>query len=245
MNRPVSSAFPVTRWSVVAAVAAGGDRAAARTALDELCRLYWQPLYGFARRKGFGPEDAEDATQGFLLEVLETEFLSNADPVLGRLRSFLLNAFSRHLMDIRRDAGRQKRGGGIEFIPLDFAEAEDRYLAAPAGPDAALQFESDWATALLESSLAKLEAAYVATDRAEIFAALRPWIGAGGETTDQAALAGKLGMSHAALRQSLLRLRERFRRTLREQIADTLRDPSDSAIDEELRALRAVVTASR
>lgn len=245
MECGVSSPFPVTRWSVVAAVAAGGDRAAARTALDELCRTYWQPLYGFARRKGFGPEDAEDATQSFLLEILEREFLTNADPAMGRLRSFLLNAFSRHLMDIRRDAGRQKRGGGIEFIPLDFSEAEERYLTTQTGPDAALQFESDWATALLESSLAKLEAAYAATDRAGIFTALRPWIGAGGETTDQAALAKQLGMSHAALRQSLLRLRERFRLTLRAQIADTLRDPADAAVDEELRALRTVLAANR
>src|SRR5262245_63630779 len=92
----VSSTFPVTRWSVIAAVAAvatGGDTAAARAALGELCRLYWMPLYTFARRKNLSPEDAEDATQGFLLGVLESQFLAAADPALGRLRSFLLTAF--------------------------------------------------------------------------------------------------------------------------------------------------------
>jgi len=239
----VSSSFPATRWSVVAAVSAGGDHAAAQTALGELCRIYWFPLYTFARRKNFSPEDAEDATQGFLLNILRTQFLAAADPALGRLRSFLLNAFSRHLSDIRRDAGRQKRGGGIEFIPLDFSEAEGRYQASPVVSDTTLQFEADWAAALLEAVMAKLESDYAANNRSEIFDGLRPFLGVGGEIPDQAELAARLGMSHAALRQSLMRVRERFRTTLRAQIADTLREPTAAAIDEELRALRAVLAS--
>jgi DNA-directed RNA polymerase specialized sigma24 family protein len=237
----VSSTFPVTRWSVIAAVASGGDNAAARAALGELCRLYWMPLYAFARRKNLRPEDSEDATQGFLLGVLESQFLAGADPALGRLRSFLLTAFSRHLMDLHRDAGRLKRGGGIEFISLDFEDAESRYQAAPQSQDAALQFESDWAAAVLEAAIAQLEADYAASGRSDIFDGLRPFLGAGGEIPNQAELAARLGMSHAALRQSLLRLRDRFRATLRAQIADTLREPTEAAIDEELRALRAVL----
>lgn len=239
----MSSSFPITRWSVIAAVAAGGDNAAARSALGELCRLYWMPLYAFARRRNFGAEDAEDATQSFLLSMLEAHFLATADPALGRLRSFLLTAFSRHLADLRRDAGRLKRGGGVEFISLDFGDAETRYQTAPTAQDAALQFETDWAAAVLEATIVQLESDYTATGRSAIFEALRPFLGAGGETPDQAGLATQLGMTHAALRQSLTRLRERFRSTLRAQIADTLREPTDAAIDEELRALRAVLAS--
>jgi len=240
----VSSTFPVTRWSVIAAVAAGGDCAAARAALSELCRLYWIPLYTFARRKNLSPEDAEDATQGFLLGVLESQFLASADPALGRLRSFLLTAFSRHLINLHREAGRLKRGGAVEFIPLDFGDAESRYQSAPQSQDAALQFESDWAAAVLEAAIIQIEADYAASGRSEIFAGLRPFLGGGGEIPDQAELAARLGMSHAALRQSLVRLRDRFRSVLRAQIADTLRNPTESAIDEELRALRAVLSES-
>lgn len=239
----MSSSFPITRWSVIAAVAAGGDSAAARTALGELCRLYWMPLYAFARRKNLSPEDAEDATQGFLLNVLETQFLATADPVLGRLRSFLLTAFSRHLIDLHRDSNRLKRGGGVEWIPLDFGDAESRYQASPQSADAALNFESDWAAAVLEAVISQLESDYAAHGRTAIFEGLRPFLGTGGEIPDQATLATQLGMSHAALRQSLTRLRERFRSTLRAHIADTLREPTDAAIDEELRALRAVLAS--
>ena len=237
----VSASFPVTRWSVIAAVAAGGDNAAARTALGELCRVYWIPLYAFARRKNFGPEDAEDATQSFLLRMLETHFLASANPELGRLRTFLLTAFSRHLSDTRRDAGRQKRGGDVEFIPLDLHDAEDRYLIGPQTQDPTLQFEADWAAALLEGAIEQVESEYTINGRPELFEALRPFLGAGGEIPHQGELAAQLGMSHAALRTSLTRLRDRFRTALRSLIADTLREPSESAIDDELRALRTML----
>jgi len=58
---------------------------------------------------------------------------------------------------------------------------------------------------------------------------------------DQAELAASLGLSHGTLRQALFRLRDRFRVTLRAQIADTLHDPTDAAIDDEIRTLRAVL----
>ncbi|MEK0449146.1 MAG: hypothetical protein RL088_1414 [Verrucomicrobiota bacterium] len=237
----VTSSFPATRWSVIAAVAAGGEHAGARTALGELCRAYWFPLYAFARRKNLSPEDAEDATQSFLLTVLEKKVFAAADPALGRLRTFLLTAFSRDLTDARRDAARQKRGGGIEFIPLDTTGAEDRFQGESHSPDATRQFETDWATALLEGVMTKLEADYAASDRAALFSALRPFLGTAEELPDQATLAGQLGMSHAAFRQTLARFRDRFRTTLRAQIADTLREPTEAAIDEELRALRAAL----
>ena len=56
--------FPPTRWTRV--VAANGDGAEAERALNELCGMYWYPLYAFVRRKGKGAVDAQDLTQGFL-----------------------------------------------------------------------------------------------------------------------------------------------------------------------------------
>jgi len=226
---------------MIARVATGGDHAAAHTALSELYRVYWYPLYAFARRRGFSPEDAEDATQSFWLDILDSTFFASADPARGRLRTFLLTAFSRQLSDARRDASRLKRGGGIEFVPLDIATAEDRMQAAPQAPDETHQFEADWASALVESAIARVEADYTATNRAPVFNALRPYLCGGGDLPDQAALAAQLGMSHGALRQTLTRLRDRFRTALRAAIADTLHDPTGAAIDEELRALRAVL----
>jgi hypothetical protein len=62
-------AFNTTHWSVV--LAAQGESPAAREALEKLCRTYWWPLYGFVRRQGYSPEEAQDLTQGFFALLLE------------------------------------------------------------------------------------------------------------------------------------------------------------------------------
>ena len=60
--------FPVTRWSFISEAQGKGERAA--LAMNELCTLYWPPVYAFVRRKGKSPADAEDITQGFFAELL-------------------------------------------------------------------------------------------------------------------------------------------------------------------------------
>src|SRR5262245_13507507 len=55
--------FATTHWSAVLA-AGQGDSLPALRALETLCRGYWYPIYVYVRRKGHGPDDAEDLTQG-------------------------------------------------------------------------------------------------------------------------------------------------------------------------------------
>src|SRR6188768_264535 len=104
-----AGAFHRTRWSLVMR-AADPQEPAARAALEELCRLYWPPLYCFARRKNLSPADAEDATQSFFAEILRRGTLESADPERGKLRTFLLCAFQRHLVDLLRAATALQRG---------------------------------------------------------------------------------------------------------------------------------------
>ena len=195
--------------------------------------------------RGLTPEDAEDATQSFFLAVLEHDFFATADTERGRLRTFLLSAFGHRLTDAHRAASREKRGGGIEFIPLELDGAETRFAAAAPSAEPAAQFEAEWAAALIESTVSRLQADYADTGKLPLFDALLPFLGTStGEPPDQAQLATQLGMSHVALRQSLLRLRTRFRTALRAQVADTLQDPSEASIDEELRNLQAVLSSA-
>src|SRR5438477_4289711 len=60
----VGVTFVTTHWSVV--LTAQGHSAAADEALEKLCRTYWWPLYGFVRRNGSGPEEAQDSLKLFL-----------------------------------------------------------------------------------------------------------------------------------------------------------------------------------
>lgn len=70
--------FKTTHWSDIIAVG-NVDSPLTVRALERLCASYWPPLYGFARRRGAGPEDAKDLTQSFFVRLLEK--ISGAGPI--------------------------------------------------------------------------------------------------------------------------------------------------------------------
>jgi DNA-directed RNA polymerase specialized sigma24 family protein len=230
--------FPNTAWTMVLSTRGGGDTTAARTALSQLCQLYWYPLYAFARRWGLGAEDAEDATQQFFATVLERNLFAAADRSLGKLRTFLLAAFQRDLLDEKKAANRLKRGGSADQISLDRLSAEERLAAEPTAPPEQF-FEREWAASVLEAAMSRLERNYTESGRGSHFAALLPFLTAEG---DYDALCDALQILPAAARQAVHRFRDRYGQALRDEIADTLQEPTETAIDEELQVLRAAMT---
>jgi len=90
-----AATFATTHWSLV--VAAQGKSPAAEEALEKLCRIYWRPLYAFARRQGYDSEEARDLTQGFFQLLLMRRDLDSAHREKGRLRSYLLVSFKHFL----------------------------------------------------------------------------------------------------------------------------------------------------
>src|SRR5437764_13524859 len=103
-------AFTTTHWSVV--LAAQGSSPAAEEALEKLCRSYWRPLYGFVRRQGCNPEEAQDLTQGFFALLLERRDFESVRREKGRLRSFLLASLKHFLANDRRRARALQLGQG-------------------------------------------------------------------------------------------------------------------------------------
>src|SRR5260370_14315689 len=118
--------FRPTRWSVVL-LSAQSKAPGSQAALAALCRLYWYPLYAFVRRRGYSPEDAQDLTQGFFLHLLDHKALAQVDPLKGKFRSVLLVSIQNYLSKEADRARCLKRGGEMQFVPLDAKNAEDRY----------------------------------------------------------------------------------------------------------------------
>ena len=120
-----------TRWTLIVAASGPTSSPEARAALDELCKLYWFPLYALIRREGYDSHQAKDLTQEFLGHVLETELFKKADARRGRFRSFLWESCRNFLKDEWRKGAAQKRGGGAvhpcngnaHTIPLIFFSA--------------------------------------------------------------------------------------------------------------------------
>src|SRR5947209_2614885 len=117
-------AFTTTHWSVV--LTAQERSPAADAALEKLCRTYWWPLYGFVRRQGYSPEEAQDLTQGFFALLLERRDFDAVRREKGRLRSYLLVSLKNFLGKAHRRAMTVKRGEGRPLVPLDELLARER-----------------------------------------------------------------------------------------------------------------------
>jgi RNA polymerase sigma-70 factor (ECF subfamily) len=235
--------FASTRWSLV--VAAGQrDLPESEAALASLCRLYWYPLYAYARRHLPHVEDAQDLTQEFFARLLEREYLRQADPRRGRFRSFLLTAFKHFLAKERERAHAQKRGGGRKVLPLDFQNGEQRYQREP-GHEATAEalYERGWALTLLEQTLARLREEQIGAGKERLFECLKGTLTGADAPRPYAELAAELGLSGEAIKVTVYRLRRRYGELLRAEIAQTVTTAEE--IEDELRALFAAVRAEK
>jgi len=230
-----NAAFVTTHWSVVL-TAGRSDTTRARAALARLCQTYWYPLYAYVRRRGYSGVDAEDLTQGFFAQLLERQSLASADPSRGRFRSFILTTMNHFLATEREKARAQKRGGGAPILSLDLAAAERRYDLEPAddsSPDKV--FDKQWALALLNEVVSRLENEYRLDDKPALFAALKETLAGTRESQPYAVLAARLGMKEGAVKVAVHRLRKRYRELLQEEIANTVASPEE--VQEEMRHL--------
>jgi RNA polymerase sigma factor (sigma-70 family) len=231
--------FATTHWTVVLA-AGGGSGAAAGEALAKLCATYWYPLYAFIRRSGFGRHDAEDLTQGFFYSFLRRDSLNEVSPSAGKFRSYLLACLKHFLANERRRERAQRRGAGVEEIPLDTGAAETRYLAEPADtltPE--VLYERRWAFTVLDRALEELRQEYVQRDKGALFDDLRVLLPGDAASVSRADLAARHGMSVGAVDVALHRLRQRLGALLREQVVRTVSSPEE--VEEELRYLLSVL----
>jgi RNA polymerase sigma-70 factor (ECF subfamily) len=217
--------FATTHWSVVLAAGAK-DSPAAAAALEELCRIYWYPLYGFVRRQGHSPQDAEDLTQQFFCRLLQKDHFGKADRDRGKFRTFLLVSLKHFLINERKRAGRLKRGGDLTFLSFDVQEAEERYGRESIGnATPASAYERQWAVALVEQVFSVLGKEYAATDKAHLFRALKVFIWGDAGSASYAEIGDQLHLSEGAVKVAVHRLRQRFREVLRAQAAQTVARP--------------------
>jgi RNA polymerase sigma-70 factor (ECF subfamily) len=194
------------------------------------------------RRQGYGPEDAQDLVQGFFARLIEKKYLVQVAPEKGRFRSFLLVSLKHFLCDEHDRAQAQKRGGGIEWVPLDAEAADRRYSLEPAdeqSPDKL--FERRWAMAVLEQASARLRETYSSEGKVALYEALKPFLSGDKLVPSYSEIASRLGTSESAVKSAIHRLRQRHRELIREEVAHTVSTAVE--IDPELRHLIAVLTS--
>jgi hypothetical protein len=140
-----SSVFPRTDWAEL-----GKAAAAEPVSLDQLIRLYWQPLKIFlvATFPNLSAQ-ADTLLQDFAQDkMLQEGWLRKADQTRGRFRDFLKTSLRNFVLN-RLNLAENKNPP----VPLEEVEQE-----LPQAEAAAEEFDLAWARIVLEETLRRMEA---------------------------------------------------------------------------------------
>jgi RNA polymerase sigma factor (sigma-70 family) len=230
-----SRSFPTTRWSLILS-SASDSRSQAESALGELCRAYWYPVYSFIRARSSSADQAQDLTQDFFVYLLKGTVFASADPAVGRFRSFLTTAVRNFLADQADRRNAIKRGGGVVTVPIDLTAAEERFARDLHHNDTPERiFDRQWALTLVSQACGQLQDALAREGKEPLFHHLRAFLPGGSDPPSYANLAAELKTTESSVKVTIHRLRRRYRDLLRANVSHTLADPKD--VDEEIRFL--------
>lgn len=228
--------FPTTHWTRVLDAGKGGADLS-RQALDDLCRIYWSPLYAFLRRQGQSPHDAKDLTQGFLARVIAREDLGQVGPEKGRFRTFLLTSLRNFTIKRALHDKAQKRGGAA--VPLTIDGEEGERLCGPdlSAESPELAFDRRWCRTVLGQALQRLQDEQRARGKQSTYEVLSRFLD-GAAPGDYEAAAAQLGTTSGAVAVMMHRLRARLQELVRAEVAQTV--GSADRLDEEMKYLMEV-----
>lgn len=231
--------FGRTNWQAFVALH-DADPERAHDALNALCRVYWPPLYAYARRKGIPPHDAEDLVQGLLERLCERDAFRSYAPTPGiRFRTWLIACFNRFEVDEWRKGSALRRGGKVSLVSLDWEDEHGRAayeVEDSASPEAA--YDASVARVVCREAFRRLEAEQTASGSGALYRELAPTLlepRSVGLMEKYRGLAGQFGMTPDAMAQRRKRLKTRFGEMLREEIGRLV--ASAEEIEDELRHL--------
>jgi RNA polymerase sigma factor (sigma-70 family) len=230
--------FPTTRSSLVAGVRSAEPAERARS-LEAVVRAYWRAVYKHLRaRWRMSRQDAEDLTQSFFAVALEKDYLASYDAGRGRFRTYLRICADRFASKDHRDGRREKRGGGIRPLSLDFGAAEGELSRQlPASPAIVEQlFDDEWRRTLFALAIEALRVELEAAGHGEHYRLFERYDLREEEATlTYADLARELGVPVTTVTNRLARVRRELRRHVIEQLGAIT--STEGELREEARAL--------
>src|SRR3981189_511399 len=211
--------FPPTRRSGIEAVRSI-DAQERESALESLCSAYLKPVYKYVRlRWNRTPDAAQDLTQGFFVELLERELLDKFDAKKSRLRTYLRLCVDSFVMNEDKAGKRQKRGGNIPHVALDFSAAEEELGATVidptkiASPESLEQFfEKEWIRSLFALAVEDLRNLCEQRERTRTFRLFEAYDLEGNEKSSYEQLSKDYGISMSDVTNALAWARREFRR---------------------------------
>jgi DNA-directed RNA polymerase specialized sigma24 family protein len=232
------SSFDTTRWTQVRRAKANDD--SGQSALAALCDAYYEPVLAFLRCELRDADAARDLAHEFFARLLAGGALEHADTTHGRFRSYLLGAVKHFLSNQREMARSLKRGGGVVPASLDEDASAVRKITAENELSPDETFDRHWALTVVARSLEALKQECLRDGKGEFFEHVKPWITGESSHGEQIQLAEACGMTPAALKMALQRLKKKLRDEIWRQVTETLDDAS--LADEEMKSLFAALS---
>lgn len=234
--------FPETRLSVIAS-ARDGDDDTRRRARDAVIAGYWKPVYKYIRIKwNASNEDAKDLTQGFFTETLESPFFERFDAGRAKFRTYLRLCLDGYLSNEKKAAGRQKRGGGADHLPLDFESAEGELceIEIPDTADPESVFRDEWIRSLFARAIGDLRDWCAANEKDAHFKVFEAYdLGSSQARPSYAELAETMNIPVTQVTNFLALARRKFRQLLLERIREL--SGSEQEFHDEVRDILGVV----
>ena len=201
--------FPSTQLSLLEAASSGA--ALPNDALERVSALYWKPVYRFIRVKfRKNNEDAKDLTQSFFATALQRDFFARFDPAKASFRTYVRMAVERFAATKHAAANRQKRGGGVEFEPV-----EDQAVTSESPEDV---FEREWQRQLFVLALDDLRAHCEGCGKQLQFEVFEAYDLAGGDRPSYADLAARHGVAETSVTNYLAWARRMLRQFVTERL---------------------------
>lgn len=180
-------------------------------ALERVIALYWKPVYRFIRLKfRKDNEDAKDLTQSFFASALERDFFARFDPAKASFRTYLRMAVENFAATQHAAANRLKRGGDVEFVPVE------EQAATTESPEQV--FEREFERRLFALALDDLRAHSEACGKQLQFGIFEAYDLAEGDRPSYAALAQRHGIAETSVTNHLAWARRMLRGFVTERL---------------------------
>jgi len=180
---------------------------------------------------------------GILFQPVNSDLRPHTGALYRRLEKVHRRSKSRHSRCCARATGfpfMRICGGGRNVLSLSIQNAEGQYALEPAiqlSPE--MLFEKSWALTVLERTMGRLEAEMADKNKQKHFDCLKAYLTADKDATPYQGMAAELEITEGSVRVAVHRLRRRYRKLLRDEIAQTVGD--EGKIDEEMGCLFAAL----
>jgi RNA polymerase sigma factor (sigma-70 family) len=219
--------FPITRRSVIDA-AQSIDAEERERAMEALCAAYWRPVYKYIRLRWNKPtDDAQDLTQGFFVALIERDLLAKYYPSKSRLRTYLRVCVDSFVLNEQKATQRLKRGGSMQHVALDFAEAEEELgsrtidpAAIPSPESLEEFFEKEWVRSLFSLAVEELRKLCEAQERTRTFSLFEAYDLSEDKEVSYEKLAAEYGVSVSDVTNALSWARREFRSIALERLRE-------------------------